>query len=139
MDTTTSLIPVDGVIRIRRGTPPHWHCHDVAGAYARTFVLPVIGPTGFVAWEQACAWSADGETSIAVAVFAVQLGVKGSVLRHALQRLVQHHLATVTADEPDVLQVWTLAPPASIGTLARWADVAPPLRALHDTWTRAAA
>lgn len=38
-----------------------------------------------------------------------------------------------------VLQVWTLAPPASTGTLARWADVAPPLRALHDTWTQVAA
>jgi hypothetical protein len=106
MNTATVLTTIaTGLITVGVGYTPSTNIHKPDSTYAQFYVLPVVGPLSFLAWQRLNIWlPADDAATIEIGheELAWSLGAAPARLTRSISRLIKFHLAYVVPAEPEL-------------------------------------
>jgi hypothetical protein len=135
MNVSTVLTPnASGLITVTAGYTPSTNIHEHDSTYAQFYVLPVVGPLSFLAWQRLNMWlPADDTAGIQIGheELAWSLGAAPARLTRSLSRLIKFHLAYVVPAEPDTVYIKRRAASLNPALLAGLAIKCPTLVGAH--------
>ena len=135
MNSPTVLAPDPrtGLITITAGYTPTTNIHEPDWTYAQFYLLPVIGPLSYLAWQRLNLYLPADDTQVPINhdELAWSLGASPGRLNRAINRLVKFHLAYFVPGEPDTLYVKRRAPTLNPVLLQSLATKCPTLAGAH--------